>query len=554
MPTRRPRWDKPALIVLVLGLMLTATTGFMTWRETAEQEKLDLAEQGTLIKSLLSETVELGITQVRSIQAFFEASEEVTAVEFSRFALYQGTSPGMIAIGFAPVVPRDEFAAFALAARQQRSWYVIVGADRRPIGPLLEERPVVPVWYAYQHRLGPSLLTLDLADDPIRLDAIRRALRSGRPAVTAKIGLLEDPEPRYVEIYSAVRSHSGGRPGVVFATIDLHSLVEPGGSITLRGISLGVDLAERGLGTVSEVNRWRGESEVGDRVLVVELTRNVRASSLYLVAAIAVGVLVSFLAANVTQLRLTSRRREQEITRLIQVTREKDVFLASVAHELRTPLTSVVGATALLAKEWRSLDPEEVDELLGASAAEATDLGDLIEDLLVAGRLEAGAIHFRTETIDLDGEVERVAARVGEIVSLRHEKSDPPRWVEADPLRVRQIVRNLLVNAARHANTSVVVTSEGDDDRARLIVSNDGPPVAPEIVDVLFNPYQDGIDRPRTPGSIGLGMPVSQRLARAMGGEITYHYDGGWSHFAVHLPAAEPPAQDHAEPVAEVSR
>lgn len=528
------------MAVLAVGLALTGVAVVAEWRDTLRQEERALAEQGQIVSRQVAETIELGISKTRSVQAFFEASEEVTPFEFSRFAQYQGTSPGMVGIGYARGVPSDELAEFTRRGRLERPQYVVVDSRRRVITGTDGPRYHLPVWHSHLHEIVPPVLGVDLADDPVRREAIDRALTTNRSAVSDRVSVLGDPDGQYVEIYAPASNGTSGEPGVVFATIRLDDIiVAASDSAGREGTSIQLRPNSGGLGDsdTSGPFRWTHRIEVGDGEWLIELTRPERVPVTTLWILVLVGLIISCLAAVVTFQVSASRRRQQELAEIVRMTGAKDVFLASVAHELRTPLTSVVGATALLKEDWASLSAAETEELLTVAHSEATDLGDLVEDLLVAGRLEAGAIHYRAEAVNLAREVNRVVVRINPTNQVEIASLDEGPLAHADPLRVRQIVRNLVVNAVRHAHAKVAITATDNGETVNLAVSNDGDPIPPHLVDVLFRPYQEGRDRPGGHASIGLGLPISQRLADAMGGALTYSYRAGWCTFTLRLPS-----------------
>lgn len=530
------------VIVLIVGLVstLVAAAAAGTAERTAQTQ--EIAHQGEIVARLVADTVDLGIAQVRSLRAFFESSETVTAVEFGRFALYQGGSPGMTATGYAPIVPADRFDSVQEESRSERSQYVIVDVNRAVIDEA-PGRDVVPVWYAYQHTVVPSLLGVDLASDPRRREAIERALARGRPVVSHYLETLGDPGRDYVEIYAPIDTTDGGLPGVVFATLAVPELVGEHTRDTLDGLALDIrDVTDGGAARVEDgPARWSTTVDVEDRVWEVTLTRQggsgIPALALVVLTA---GAGITLLVARITAMVSKSRSRRRELEDLKIVVKAKDVLLSSVAHELRTPLTSVVGLTALLADEWESIERSEVDELLRITNSEAADLADLVNDLLVAGRLEAGSVQFQYEDVDLGREVRQVANRISTDRRLEVGLPEHGPVVRADALRVRQIVRNILVNAVRHAETTVEVAAEIGDEQLILTIRNDGPAIPDHIAEVLFEPYQGGRDRPAKQGSIGLGLPVSSRLAAGMGGGLSYRYVDGWCTFTIRLPLPTP--------------
>lgn len=530
------------MIVLVAGLVstLVAAAAAGTAERTAQTQ--EIAHQGEMVARLVADTVGLGIAQVRSLRAFFESSETVTAVEFGRFALYQGRAPGMTATGYAPIVPPDEFDALQEEARSDRSQYVIVDMNRTVIDDA-PGRDVVPVWYSYQYSVAPSLLGVDIASDPGRREAIESARESSRPVVSRYVGMLGDPGRDYVEIYASVDTADGSRPGVVFATLAVPDLVGAPMRDSLDGLALSIrDVTDGGEANAENgPTRWSTTIEVGDRKWEVTLARRggSGASALAMVVLVA-GAAITLLVARITAMVSNSRSRRRELEDLRTAAKAKDVLLSSVAHELRTPLTSVVGLTALLADEWESIERSEIEELLRVTNSEAADLADLVNDLLVAGRLEAGSVQFQYEDVDLGQEVRRVANRISTDRRIEVGLPEHGPVVRADALRVRQIVRNILVNAVRYAETTVVIAAEIGYGQVILTIRNDGPAIPDHIAEVLFEPYQGGRDRPAKQGSIGLGLPVSSRLAAGMGGELSYRYVDGWCTFTIRLPVATP--------------
>ena len=119
-------------------------------------------------------------------------------------------------------------------------------------------------------------------------------------------------------------------------------------------------------------------------------------------------------------------------------------------------------------------------------------------------------------------------------------KAAGPVVAWADPLRLRQILRNLLSNAERYGGTNVEIEVEHLNRFVVVRVRDDGTGVPPEHREAIFEPYVRGGGDSALPGSLGLGLAVSRRLARLMGGDLTYRWDGS-SIFELTLPT-EPPA------------
>ncbi len=208
----------------------------------------------------------------------------------------------------------------------------------------------------------------------------------------------------------------------------------------------------------------------------------------------------------------------------------KDQFTAAVAHELRTPLTGLVGYAELLC--GGGLDPADVTELNHALAGQAWELQRLVDDLLVAARAEAGQLEVMVEPVDLRPVVQAALDSARSDICLR---GGSPRAV-ADPVRVRQIVRNLVTNAERYGGPERLVELGMRKAFAFIDVRDSGPAIPVEHHEAMFEPFKRGGARVR--GSVGLGLSVARKLARSQGGDLVLFRDGDWNTFRLKLPLA----------------
>lgn len=218
----------------------------------------------------------------------------------------------------------------------------------------------------------------------------------------------------------------------------------------------------------------------------------------------------------------------------------KDRLLASVSHEIRTPLTAIVGLSEEIISSGKSLGDDELTELNSIIAAQSRELAELVEDLLVASRADFGNLSIRPESIDLLGQAELVVRgleeshRTNKVIEVNGEVAEA--W--ADPLRVRQILRNLLTNAIKYGGRRIAVVVRETEGIIRLIVSDDGPGIPVEEADLIFERYYRSAGSPTQPGSVGIGLAVSRQLAEMMGGSLVYVAEGPHHHFELCLPSA----------------
>lgn len=216
-------------------------------------------------------------------------------------------------------------------------------------------------------------------------------------------------------------------------------------------------------------------------------------------------------------------------------------FVASVAHELKTPVAAVRGAVAALRGE-AEVDEDTRERLLAVVDDAAAQLERLVDDLLLAGRLDSARLPVEIVRCDAHDIAARVveAARATLPQDTSIELSAPIGLPEAaaDPERLRQALANVVGNAVAHASGSgqVRVTLDEADGRLRIAVSDNGPGIPAEDQQRVFERFQRG--RTGAPGS-GLGLYLARGLVEAMGGTIALESgrDRG-STFTLELPLA----------------
>lgn len=269
------------------------------------------------------------------------------------------------------------------------------------------------------------------------------------------------------------------------------------------------------------------------------------------------GQIILFATALVTGLlRDRSQRLHEEIQRgrdaqeqLEDMIEAKDRFLASVSHELRTPLTSVFGFSAILAQDWPTMAGDEIEELAGAIEEQAAEAAHLIEDLLVAARADLNGLQLHLDSLPVGEQAESVTMSLPAAADRQIPVDDDGSVAYADPVRVRQIVRNLIANAVRYGGQNVSVRVRTEAGVAVLAVIDDGPGIPDDEIDRIFQPYYSLDDERSKPGSVGVGLSVSRQLAVLMGGDLTYEQGVEGCVFRLVLPSAAELAPSDPAPV-----
>jgi signal transduction histidine kinase len=202
-------------------------------------------------------------------------------------------------------------------------------------------------------------------------------------------------------------------------------------------------------------------------------------------------------------------------------------FLATMSHELRTPLTAIIGYEELLAEGISGAVTDAQKQQLNRIKISATHLLSLIDEILLYARVEAGRESVRIEPVVVKGVVDDAIAFVTPMAADRHlvvrsEPIDPSVMFRTDVGKLRQMLLNLLSNAVKftHRGEIVVRVSERGDSMA-FAVQDTGIGIDREDLAHVFDPFwQVEQTTTRKIGGSGLGLSVTQRLARLLGGDV----------------------------------
>ena len=226
--------------------------------------------------------------------------------------------------------------------------------------------------------------------------------------------------------------------------------------------------------------------------------------------------------------------------------RAKSEFLASISHELRTPLNAIIGYTELLSEGITGpVTPGQQEQLLRVRASAGHLLG-LIDEVLSFSRMEAGQERVSLQDVSVAAVLEEAASLVRPMAAAKKLPLVimPPGAelrVQTDLLKLRQILVNLLTNAVKFTDEgSVTMSVAADDDDIRFIVRDTGIGIAASHASSVFEPFWQVEQSPaRRVGGTGLGLSVTRRLARLLGGDVSVESaPGEGSTFVVRLPRA----------------
>ena len=253
---------------------------------------------------------------------------------------------------------------------------------------------------------------------------------------------------------------------------------------------------------------------------------------------------------DITEIKRHAAQLELARDQAMAATRAKSQFLTNMSHELRTPLNAIIGITEMLKEEAEETGEEPLVEPLNRIHHAGTHLLALINEILDLAKIEAGKFELYPEEVELGALMADVASTAGSIAAkngnrLDVEVSPGLGAIQADPMRLRQVVLNLLSNACRFTRNGTVVLraariAGSGGDRVTITVQDTGIGMTEEQIGKLFQEFtQADSSTTRKYGGTGLGLAISRRLCRLMGGDIDVQSVAGiGSTFTVTLPAA----------------
>lgn len=227
---------------------------------------------------------------------------------------------------------------------------------------------------------------------------------------------------------------------------------------------------------------------------------------------------------------------EEEARRLVELRKARDEFLGAVAHELRTPLTAVVGAAQMLRNQAEPLEPTAREEMIDILAVQTVELADLVDNLLIFARANVGELSLQSQVVDVGSLVDKITQGWSHD-DLKRLRVQGEADVLADPLRLKQVLKNLLTNALRHGGDRIEVRIISDEPNVRIDVVDNGPEIPEQVRNRMFEPYEQW-RVPGQPATLGLGLTVARSLTRQMNGDLHYADRPTESAFTAVLPSA----------------
>ncbi len=215
----------------------------------------------------------------------------------------------------------------------------------------------------------------------------------------------------------------------------------------------------------------------------------------------------------------------RDITRFREAEEIKRTFISVISHELKTPVALIKGYVGTLRRDDADWDRTIVEDSLAVIEEEADRLTEMIENLLDASRLQAGALKINIGDMELSALAERLAARFRTQTNQHTLIVDfPPGFpsIQGDEDRLEQVFSNLLSNAIKYSPNGgeIHITGQVRPDQVIVCVSDQGPGIAPDDLPYVFDRFYRAADATRTTKGAGLGLFLARAVIEAHGGRI----------------------------------
>ncbi len=238
-----------------------------------------------------------------------------------------------------------------------------------------------------------------------------------------------------------------------------------------------------------------------------------------------VGELTGAFNELVSRFAAAERRYRENLARALAYDRDRSAFLAALSHELRTPLNAILGFTEVLLSEVDGPLSPDARESLEVVRTSGLHLAALIDDVLDLSALESGQLRLTRSRIDVHAIAESVVRELqvaAQAKGLRMSLRGKRALAFADPMRVRQILGNVVGNAVKftHQGEVLVEVESASPTETTVIVSDTGPGIAEPDRAAIFEEYIQSAEQRRHRAGTGLGLAIARRLVQMHGGTI----------------------------------
>ena len=569
MATVHRKFDpkNPTWAILLLSVILTGLTTYMIHKNGKREYELRLrVEMDEIVSSIKHrlERYELGLLHARAFKKQIGQLDQKIFNGYLRDTELMDRYPGMQGLAFIKRLTAHQIEAHLRERRKEDSGY--------KIWPQSEASEVTSIVYiAPDNWRNRRALGYDMMTDPIRRRAMEKARDSGKPSLSERLILKQEvgayPQAGfilYVPLYGQHnpetteerRKHLEGYITSPFRIRDLIDAIFTGRKILLDfEIYEGGKTSKESLLYDHKSNRGSGQKPPVSRALKQVLKFNKNSYDFYFYpgpgfdgkAYRYLSFLVAFLGSLITLLLMriiyiTRKQVEFNKRALIQ----KDEFLSIASHELKTPITSLqLQLEMVLRKVQPELgkvpSPESLHKALKNSIRQVFQINKLIDELLEITRIEKGKLTFNFEEVNFSALLKDIfevhAEQVSTAGNLIEFQMTDNLWTVCDRFRIEQVVTNLLTNALKYGNGSLITVSLYQKESDLVFSIQDrGFGISPQFQAKIFERFERA-ELTRSISGLGLGLYISKQIITAHGGTIHVNsQEGSGAEFVVQLP------------------
>ncbi|MCC9623956.1 CHASE domain-containing protein [Thalassospira sp. MA62] len=573
-----------AVLVAVMGFGISGTAGWYVYQQLSEAEHSQTEQYRRTFEASLREELGRATDSLVAVRTLFDVHGNVSYNTFdAMIAPWVNRRPGVAALAWIPHVDRRSRTLVEENAHLR-------GVDNFEIRDLengnmvrAEERDsYFTTFYIFPRSGNERWIGFDISNDPQRNRALQVALATGNVSLTEPLPVLSDDTSSVnaLAMLSVDGRRPGGNPlGVAVGVLRMTDMITRAARVArlpsdyeLMIADLDVDNAGSliysnrpeldGLAHIANEKAERFNPNVSvftfgfrDWTIVLHPMQPPFAALMYWQpwAIFVFGAMVSILlmvylhsltkterqivnliALRTRELEDARAEAEQAMNQAQRADQAKSEFIAHMSHEFRSPMTSILGYTQL-ATDTLGNHPaaDTLRSYLGTIRSAGRHVLSLIGDILDISKIEAGKLILEEVPINLHGICEEVSSMMLVPARAQHNvihldiDPDMPRWVVGDPVRIKQVITNLVSNAIKFTKNGTIhieakpLTINDDMLSFRIEVRDDGIGIPPAKLETIFEAFtQVDSSTSRRYGGTGLGLSICQRMIQAMGGTI----------------------------------